>query len=384
MVVAKCSIVDLCPLQIRQDKKNFIVENILSGDFFEMPAVCIDAITMIDEDLPLYQVEEVLKQKYPHEQVDVVSFVEDLLELGLVSSIDGESLARRTLNKKQLSGLNWISPKVGRFFFNRYSSILYSLTFLVSIVLTALKPELFPVYDDVFLFDLMIFNIFVFLSLSFILVVVHEIGHVLAIRAEDLPTKIELGHRLFFIVLETDMSRVWSLQPEKRNRLYLAGMYFDVVVLFLALLVQILFVNHFLVVGIAKMVVISTFIRIIYQFCVYMKTDMYYVLENLSGCYNLMESGQIFLKRWIPFLPIDEKGPTFEGEEKLVRPYALFYLFGVMVTITIAIFYNFPLIIHAGILVLPGFMEPASSIYFWDATVFFLQFILMFGLLFYS
>ena len=180
------------------------------------------------------------------------------------------------------------------------------------------------------------------------------------------------------------MSRVWSLEPKKRNRLYLAGMYFDVSVLFLGLLVQLLFVDQFLIVGIAKMVVISTFIRIIYQFCVYMKTDLYYVLENCSGCYNLMENGQMFLKRWIPFLPTSGKSETFKGEEKLVRPYAVFYLFGVLVTITIAIFYNFPLIIHAGILVSPGFLEPVSSIYFWDATVFFLQFILMFGLLAYS
>ncbi|WP_404330881.1 hypothetical protein [Mesobacillus maritimus] len=382
MVITKHSNISLYPLRINQDKKYFIVEDILTGEFFEMPGICIEAITMINEGQPLYLIEEILKDRYPNEEVDMQNFAGDLLELGLVKSLDGKTFPKEV--EKKSGGLEWIPANVGHFFFNRYSSIFYSLVFLVSIILFALKPDLFPVYDDVFLFDLMIYNILVFLSLSFIFVVVHELGHVLAIRAENLPTKIELGHRLFFIVLETDMSRVWSLQPEKRNRLYLAGMNFDVVVMFIALIVQILFVNHFIVVGIAKMVVISTFIRIIYQFCVYMKTDMYYVLENWSGCHNLMESGQMFLKRWIPFLPTSGNSTTFNGEEKLVRPYALFYLFGVMITVTIAIFYNFPLIIHAGILVLPGFLEPASSIYFWDATVFFLQFILMFGLLAYS
>jgi putative peptide zinc metalloprotease protein len=384
MVITKHSRISLYPLQINKDKKHFIVEDKLTGEFYEMPEICIEAIALMNEGQPLYLVEEILKERYPDEQVDMQNFAGELLELGLVKIVDGNSIPKEVENKKKNGGLEWIPASVGHFFFNRYSTIFYSLIFLGSIILLALNPGLFPVYDDVFLFDLMIYNILIFLSISFIFVVVHEIGHVLAIRAEGLPTKIELGHRLFFIVLETDMSRVWSLEPKKRNRLYLAGIYFDVIVLFLAILVQLLFVDHFFVVGIAKMAVISTFIRIIYQFCVYMKTDMYYVLENCSSCYNLMENGKTHLKQWIPFISIDEKSTTFEGEEKFVRSYALFYLLGVVLTFGVTVFYTIPLIVHAGLLVLPGFTEPSSSIHFWDATVFFLQFILMFGLLAYS
>ena len=384
MVVTKHSRLTLYPLRISKDKKSFIVEDTLSGEFYEMPAICIDAISMLNEGQKLYQIEGVLKDKYPTENVDIESFIEDLLELRLVESLDGEIIPKKTKMKQKNNGLSWISPRIGRFFFNRYASILYVFAILASIVLLIRKPELFPVYNDVFLFELMIYNILVFLSISFLLVLVHEIGHVLAVRAEGLPTRIELGHRLFFIVLETDMSRVWSLQPEKRYRLYLAGMYFDAFVMFMALIVQLIFAEYTFVVGIAKMVVFSTFIRFIYQLCVYMKTDLYYVLENLSGCYNLMESGQSFLKRWIPYIKTDKKSPVFKSEEKWVRPYAVFYLLGVIITIAITAFYNVPLIVHAGILVMPGFIEPATSVLFWDAVVFFLQFILMFGLLAYS
>lgn len=384
MKIANHSKLTLHPLKVRQDKKNFIVEDIRSSEFYEMPAICIDAINMINDGKLLDMIEEVLKSRYPDEAIDMKGFAENLLEYGLVASIDGQIVSHDVNENKSSSGLVWISPSVGRFFFNRYTSILFPCLLIGNLTVFLLKPELFPRYQDVFLFDLMMYNILVFLSLTFLLVIIHEFGHVFAVRAEDLPTKIEIGHRMFFVVLETDMSRVWSLPTEKRYRLYLAGMYFDFIILLAALLTQIIFFHHSLIVGIAKMAVLSTFIRIIYQFCVYMKTDMYYVLENWTGCYNLMENGQNFLRCWLPFIPAEKTSKEFDGEEKLIRPYAVFYLIGVLITIALAIFYNIPLIIHAGILVAPGFTEPMNSVQFWDTTVFYMQFVLILGLLTYS
>jgi putative peptide zinc metalloprotease protein len=384
MVLGNHSKITLSPLNIRKDKKHYIVEDVATGEFYEMPLVCIDAISMMNEGKELSDIDRALKRDFPNEEVNVLEFVEDLMNLGIVSTVDGERVSRQEQTSKQSSGLDWISPKFAHIIMNPYSSVFYISTLIVSILLILWKPGLFPSYRDVFLFDLMMYNIFVFLSISFVSVVIHEIGHVLAVRAEGLPTRIEVGHRLFFVVLETDMSRVWSLPSDKRNRLYLAGMYFDSFILLLALLAQIVYPDQWLIVGIAKMIVFSTFIRILFQCCVYMKTDFYYVLENNSGCYNLMENGQNYLKRWLPFIPTVKTSQTFDDEEKLVRPYAVFYLIGVVLTILILVFYNIPLIIHAGVLVLPGFLEPINSVLFWDATVFFLQFVIILGLLSYS
>ena len=184
MVITKHSRISLYPLQINKDKNHFIVEDKLTGEFYEMPEICIEAISMMNEGQPLDLVEEILKERYPDEQVDMQNFAVDLLELGLVRIVDGNVIPKEVEKKKKKGGLEWIPTSVGHFFFNRYSSIYYSLIFLGSIILFALNPSLFPVYNDVFLFDLMIYNILGFLSISFIFVVVHEIGHVLAIRAE--------------------------------------------------------------------------------------------------------------------------------------------------------------------------------------------------------
>ncbi|MBM4764463.1 hypothetical protein [Bacillus sp. B15-48] len=384
MVINKQSTLTLYPLTIRKDTKNYIVEDIRSSEFYEMPKLCIEAISMINEGHALDTIEEILKKSYPNEEVDMIGFVEDLLEFGLVYSIDGKIVSKDVEKRIQSNGFVSISPKIGQFFFNRYSSIIYLLTFIATVLTFIINPELFPSYKDVFLFDLMMYNIIVFLILTFLLVILHEIGHVLAVRAEGLPTSIEIGHRLFLVVLETDMSRVWSIPPVRRYRFYLAGMYVDIVVLFVALLIQIMFSSQMIVVGIGKMAVLSTFIRILYQFCVHMKTDLYYVLENWTGCYNLMENGQNFLRRWLPFIPDVNTSKAFDGEDKVIRPYAILYLIGILITFAVLIFYSIPLVIHASILVSPGLSEPLSSILFWDAIVFFLQFVIIFGLLGYS
>jgi putative peptide zinc metalloprotease protein len=375
--------VSLQPLTILKERKHFIVEDSFTGEFYEMPEVCIEAINMINEGSELESIECVLKRKYPHEEVDILDFVKQLLELGLVHKLDGEEIPRKT-KAADRSGYTWIPSSVGRFFFNDFSVKLYVILFVMNVILLVLNQGLLPRYIDFFVFDLMLQNIFVWLLITFVLVLVHEWGHILAARSEGLPAKLGLGHRLFFVVLETDMSHVWKIPAEKRNMLYLAGMYFDSVVLFVALTGQLFVGEGTMVAGLLKLVVLDTFIRLIYQAAVFMKTDLYYVLENMTGSYNLMENGQDFLSRWIPFLKRNDT-ESFKGEERLVRGYAVFYLLGIALTMGIAAVYYIPQLMYAmNLIMLPGFSHPISSIRFWDSAVFLLQIILVLGLLLYS
>jgi putative peptide zinc metalloprotease protein len=375
--------VTLSPLVIRKDKKHYIVEDTMTGDFYEMPKVCIDAIELIEQSIPLDVIENVLMERYPEEEVDIIDFIHQLLELELVSELNGEEITR-IVETKNNTGFTWIPSRIGRFFFHSISVKLYIGLLAASVGMLLLNHDLFPRYKDLFVFDLMLKNVAVWLLISFLLVLLHEFGHVLAVRSEGLPAKIELGHRLFFIVLETDMSQVWKLPAEKRNKLYLAGMYFDMAVLFLALTAQFFLMEGTIFNGLLKLVVLDTFIRLTYQAAVFMKTDLYYVIENKTGCYNLMENGRGFLAKWLPFFKVSQT-ETFAGEEKIVRQYAGFYLAGVVITIAITAYYYIPQLIFAvNQFMLPGFSEPISSMLFWDSVVFLLQIVLVLGLLIYS
>lgn len=89
----------------------------------------------------------------------------------------------------------------------------------------------------------MVFNIIAILVLTFCSVLIHEFGHILAMRAQNLSTKLNVGHRLFLLVLESDISTVWKLPSKERNVIYIAGLCFDMVILFLTLIVQLIFVS---------------------------------------------------------------------------------------------------------------------------------------------
>ncbi|WP_235845500.1 hypothetical protein [Neobacillus novalis] len=375
----------LVPLDIHKDKKHYIVEDKTSSEFYEMPEVCIDAIELINNGETLGEIELLLKEKYPNEEVNLIDFVEQLIKMELVSELDGVKLEKRDTKKESL-GFLWLSPQIGKFFFNKFSLFLYAVLFIGNAFLFIAKPSLFPHYKDLFIFDLMVLNIPAWMVLTFILVLIHEFGHILAMRAQNLPTKLEVGHRLFLVVLETDMSSIWKLSSKDRNVLFLAGLCFDTVILSLALISQLIFANGSgIFLSIIHVVVLDTFIRMVYQCCVYMKTDLYYLFENVSGCYNLMENAQQAIRKKLPFLnsKVTEE-VVFAGEKTTVFVYSIFYFIGVALTVSLFAIYYIPQLLFALKKVLPGFLLGLDSLPFWDAMLFSLQILIGMLLLLYS
>ncbi|ETI70589.1 hypothetical protein [Neobacillus vireti] len=379
------SCLSLKPVDIRKEKKHYIVEDKTSGEFFEMPEVCIDAINFINNGKTLGDIEQLLKEKYPNEEVNLIDFAGQLLELQLIAEVDGVIIDKKILKIDRL-GFLWLSPQIGKIFFNKISLFLYAILFITNVCLFIAQPVLFPHYQDLFIFDLMVLNIPAWMLLTFILVLIHEFGHILAMRAQNLPTKLEVSHRLFLVVLETDMSTVWKLPSGNRNVLFLAGLCFDTVILTIALISQLIFANGpAIFLSIMHVVVLDTFIRMVYQCCVYMKTDLYYVFENVSGCYNLMENAQQQLRKWLPFQQSASNGEVvFAEERRVVTVYSIFYFIGVFVTLGLFVIYYIPQLLFAWKKVLPGFAAGPASLPFWDAMLFTLQILIGIGLLLYA
>ncbi|SHM39801.1 hypothetical protein [Gracilibacillus kekensis] len=371
-------------LHIREDKKHYIVEQPQTGEYFEMPRVCIEAINRINSGDPLKRVEEELIASYPKEEIDLIDFIEQLIKLGLVKEVDGEVII---LNKKNSAptGFMWVSSQFANILFNRFTIPIFFLLLLFNIIMFIKSPQLLPVYSDLFIFDAMVFNTLLYALIILIMLVFHECGHILAIRAHGLPANVQLSNRLFLIVAETDLTHAWKLPTKSRNLLFLAGMFIDQLILSLTLTLKLTNLSQNLIIdGILSLIILDLFIKTIYQCCIYMKTDLYYVLENVTSCYNLMENGKKKMSKWIPFISEDKHTTTFEGEEKIVKIYSVFYFISVGLTMIIIFFFFLPQLYYMLLTTVPHLTEPLNNPYFWDAIVIVGQTILFLVLLIYS
>lgn len=389
MKVSLQSKITLYPLSVHKDKKNYIVEEPISGDFFEMPKISIDAIQQLEKGEALGTVQTAIKERYPQEEVDMIEFVEQLVELGLVQEVDGEPVNRgkekQAKSETGAGGFSWIPSWVGRLFFNSVMNKVYLLLLVVNILNLILNPVLFPHYQDIFLFDSMVLNMITYMVISLVLIFIHEFGHVFAIRAHDLPAKLSIGNRLIFIVFETDLTPAWKLAPRQRNVLYLAGMSVEQVIIFVSFCLILLFPDADFV-GILDIVVLDIFIKTIYQCCFYMKTDVYYVVENVTGCYNLMESGKAYLQSFFKKNreAAQDHSRRFEDDwNVIIRVYSVFYIFGVLLTLLLAVVYFLPQLYYAYGTIFSNMLQPDDRAAFWDSIAFLVQTLVMGALLVY-
>lgn len=110
------STVCLHTIQFRKEQKNYIVKDIITGEKYEMPPLCIDALAMMRDGFLLGEIEEKLKEEYPKEEINMLEFTRQLLELELVGMVDGEEII--CTKKKAKDYLVWVRPRIEQLFFH--------------------------------------------------------------------------------------------------------------------------------------------------------------------------------------------------------------------------------------------------------------------------
>jgi len=136
----------------------------------------------------------------------------------------------------------------------------------------------------------------------FVLAAVHELCHWLTARAEGVSASIRVNRRLYFVVLETNLTGLWGLPRRRRYWPLLAGMAFDSLVLFSVLLARLGDQLGWwqLARGVAGLLAALTFIEltsIVTQCFVFLRTDVYAVLLTATGCFDLWRTTRLELRR---------------------------------------------------------------------------------------
>jgi putative peptide zinc metalloprotease protein len=181
---------------------------------------------------------------------------------------------------------------------------------------------------------------------------VHEMAHLVAARAVGVASRLRLGHRLWILVAETDMSGLWAVPRSRRYLPLLAGPLVDATSA--SLLVFVLFGSRHgwwslssFVDGLLRAFLLIYLLNLLWQCCLFLRTDLYYVLTNYLGCKNLLGDTEAWLRaqlsRHLPFLAARDAPQIPERELRAVKVYTGVWFFGRVVALAALVFIYVPL-----------------------------------------
>lgn len=342
------------PLIRRCEDGIYIVGRVETGEFISLPEVGIQVIDILQNKHSLEESTSLLMNSFGI-NVDIKTFIEELVKLGFVETIDDFNVHAY---KPKISNFNWLKPQHIYFLFNRTATICYTVLATIAFITLIKNPRLVPSYQDFFWASSTSLVLVGNTAITVANIALHELAHLAAARSLDLPARISLSTRLHNLVVQTDVSSLWSVPRRYRYRVYLAGIVWELIFCSTALIVLAYIPLIPMVKGLIKALILTQFFGITWQFYFYMRTDIYFVIQELLRCHNLFtdsvnylnfcvkKTNYMLFKRKInksisnPLISV----PIQERNKVIV--YSWLVLIGSIVSLCIFFTYNLPILIE--------------------------------------
>ncbi|MFI9365052.1 hypothetical protein ACIG5E_28980 [Kitasatospora sp. NPDC053057] len=312
------------PLGMREDAGEWIVGRADTGDFVALPPEGVQAIRLLQSGLSVAETAARI-QRDTGRRLAVAPFVDSLTALGFVRSVDGREVDSAPPVRPSLP---WIRTEhVRRLLSPVVPAVLLAIAAAAGLVL-AVQPRLRPGWHDLVWSDRGTFVLAGQAALAWVLLYVHELSHLLTARAAGVPGTIRLGTRLQFLVMQTDVSGIWQCTRRVRCTVYLSGIVLDLGVAGGCVLIEAgTGPNRFL-----SLLVLSKLLAVAVEFMVFMRTDVYFLLQDLLSCRNLYQDAAVYCRhlalrcagRAQPS-PLARLRPR---ERRIVRGYAVLMVLG--------------------------------------------------------
>lgn len=283
--------VRLRALSQRKESGAWIVGRPQTGDFISVPDVAHAVIELLSAGHTLDAVAARLLAD-TGTRFAVADFVAALDDLGFVDSVDNRVRTDRSGTRPSLP---WLRPEQVRWLLHPLAPVVPVAFAAAAAVMLALHPALLPS------FRALVWNrhaglvLVVNAAIGWTLICVHELAHLATSRAAGAPSRITLSTRLQFLVAQTDVSGVWAAPRRSRVTVYLAGMAVDLCMAGTCLLILGLAGPHGVVRSLLAVAVAETLLGLASQLMVFMRTDLYFVLQDVTRSANLYADGSAYL-----------------------------------------------------------------------------------------
>ncbi len=284
--------VTLHELSMRRDREEWIVGRMATRTFVALPSAGARAVRLLGEGLSVARTQERLRAD-TGEEFDIADFVADLAALGFVARIDGRPLPDPAPPR---ASLPWLRPRHVRFTLHPVLPVAVAVLTAAAVVTLLLRPGLLPGYRALLWSPHGSVVLLSGAAAGWTLLLAHELAHLATARAAGVPGRMRLGTRLQFLVMQTDISGI-ELAP-RRHRLtaYLAGIAVNLSVA--SALVPVLAATdpastaHRL----SAAALLLALMPLPFQLMVFTRTDVYFVLQDLTGCRDLYGDGLAYAR----------------------------------------------------------------------------------------
>ncbi|MGV9248913.1 site-2 protease family protein [Streptomyces sp. NPDC003710] len=278
-------------LAARPEDNEWIIGRMESGTFVAVSEAAHDAIQLLANGMTPARAQAALRDVYGQD-LDLLGFAQMLAELGLVAAVDGTAV----YNPLPRPTFAWITPRRARWSLSPLIPLILALLLVGAAAAVAHTPALWPTYRDLFWSHYSSLNIAAMFGIGWSILLVHELGHLLVARATGVPARMSLGTRLHFLVAQTDISGIELASRRHRLTAYLAGVAVNLAVAAVSLLAAAATPVGTPTTHLLSAITVMALIPIPFQFMVFMRTDIYFVLQDLTGCRDLYGDGRAYVR----------------------------------------------------------------------------------------
>ncbi|MFG1900041.1 hypothetical protein [Micromonospora carbonacea] len=190
--------------------------------------------------------------------------------------------------------------RLGAVLFSRPALLGYGLLVAWAVLAMVRSPDLAPTYRHLFFTEYFTVIELALAAGALPLIVLHEVFHVLAARRLGLRSRVSVGRRFYYVVLETNLDGLVTVPRRQRYLPILAGMLLDGLAFSTLTLAADLTRSSdgtFSPVGrVCLALAFATLLRLAWQLFLYLRTDLYVLVTTLLGCVDLHTTAKRLLR----------------------------------------------------------------------------------------
>jgi putative peptide zinc metalloprotease protein len=333
------TIVAVHPFSRQHEGEEVVIGNPETGVFLAMPPEALEVLDLLAQGMSVGQVSDLYFQK-TGETPDLEDLLNHLQTKGLVEPRTSKTAVRERLphaSRERTYHFSRFPRPLARLLFGR-SLLLFEATLIVSAIAAILcYHHLMPVPLDLVFDRRRALSWTILTAFTYGGIFLHEMAHLVAARSLGVNSRLGISHRLWFLVAETDLTGLWSVPRKQRYLPMLAGIIVDATVASILVLILLAERRHLFAISPFAMhllhaMAFTNLMRILWEFFLFVRTDLYFVAVTFLNCKNLLIDTRVFLRNQLARLtprvqPVDQSGIP-QAERRAIRTYAAIFLAG--------------------------------------------------------